>query len=371
MPSPSFFSRKVLLLLAAFLFTVSAFAQSDTLYFKDGRTMQGKMAMVKACATAFKKEAGDLDGVSFDGNGVCSCFFEGMAAQMTYKEFMKSLDDEKFMEGIQKDEKSPLYSLMLNCVLSNMSSTDKKGKGKSDGDRSIAKKDSDTKPTNKEEEKNLYEIMIKACTDALDKESSFKTLGIDGEKYCRCAIEKIQAKNMSIDKLFELQDPNSPMFNEIVTPCINDAMAAVNATETKNPDDIRGAVTRDEIPISKLGNVSRVKVKIGSIEKLFIIDSGANDVMISSDFERDLIFDGVVSKKDYLSDKTYALANGEEVTCRRFKLNDMQLGGFTVSNVTVAVIEKKDITFLLGKSLLDKFTHWSINNQSSKLILEK
>lgn len=333
--------------------------------------MQGKKAMVEACATAFKKEASDVDGVNFDGNGVCSCFFEGMAAQMTYKQFMKSLEDEKFIEGIQKDEKNPLYSLMLNCVISNMSTDGNEEQTKSDGDRSKGKKDSDAKSKSKEEDKDLYEIMIKACTDALDKESSFKTLGIDGEKYCRCAIEKIQAKNMSIDKLFELQDPNSPMFNEIVTPCINDAMAAVNPAEAKNPDDIRSTVSRDEIPISKLANVYRVKVKIGTTEKLFIIDSGASDVMISSDYERDLIFDGVVSKKDYLSDKTYAMANGEEVSCRRFKLNGMQLGGFTVNNVTVAVIEKKDVTFLLGKSVLDKFTHWSINNQSSKLILEK
>ncbi len=67
--------------------------------------MQGKNAMVKACATAFKKEASDVDSVSFDGNSVCSCFFEGMAAQMTYKQFINPLEDEKFIEGIQKDER--------------------------------------------------------------------------------------------------------------------------------------------------------------------------------------------------------------------------------------------------------------------------
>lgn len=328
--------------------------------------------MVGACATAFDKEAAEVDGMKFNGTGICSCFFEGMAAQMTRKEFFKALDDEKFLDKIQKDEKSPFYSLMFSCVLSNMSTgDDSNSKKSSDADQTKAKKDGDAKSKTANGDKDLYQTMVTACTEALAKDGSFKTLGIDGDMYCRCAIDKIQEKNLSVDKLFELQDPNSPLLNEIVTPCINEAMKGGGAIEEKNPNDIQGSISKDEIPVSKIGSVSRVKVKIGNAEKLFIIDSGASVVMIGSDFERDLIFDGVIAKKDYLSDKTYQMANGEELTCRRFNLNGLQLGGFTVNNVTVAVIDKKDVSFLLGKSLLDKFTHWSINNQTSKLILEK
>jgi hypothetical protein len=67
----------------------------------------------------------------------------------------------------------------------------------------------------------------------------------------------------------------------------------------------------------------------GSIEKYFTLDSGANDVFISSDFERDLLLEGLIKKSDYLTARTYRMADGSQVECRRLKLSNIKIGGFT------------------------------------------
>ncbi len=358
-----------------FALTGSLSAQEgDTLYFKDGKTMEGKKAMVKACAAVFKSELGEYN-VSMNGQGMCTCLFEGLASKMTYSEFMKNITNSDFIEGISKDEKSPYRKMMLGCIISNMGSSGddeapkKSDKGKSDNDL-IAK----PKTTEKKDE-DLTQIMVEACESMMATKSEGKDLGIDPHKFCTCAMEKLVAKGFkNLDKLSDLRDPNSPFFNETIVPCMNEAMGtpADKTTVTKiNAADIIGKNAKEEIPITKLGKISRVKVKIGTLEKIFIIDSGASDVLISSDFERDLIFDGAISKKDYVGDKEYTIANGETIMARVYKVNGLKIGGYTINNVTVGAMDKNDISFLLGKTVLDKFSHWSINNETSKLILER
>ena len=149
----------------------------------------------------------------------------------------------------------------------------------------------------------MEKFFVDACVQAATKSKEYKQMNVDANSYCQCTWDKIQDKGLSLDKLGDLNDPNSPLFNEIITPCI---MAAIkgkkdepqgSTTFLRNPDDIKGANPSETVSLTKLMNVYKLKVAFGSIEKYFTLDSGANDVFISSDFERDLLLEGLIKKK--------------------------------------------------------------------------
>jgi hypothetical protein len=64
------------------------------------------------------------------------------------------------------------------------------------------------------------------------------------------------------------------------------------------------------------------------------------------------------------------MANGTIDTCRKYVVNNIRIGKFFVNNVTVAVTDKGK-RIIAGKSLLNKFSTWILNNQNSTLVLSK
>nr|WP_299035677.1 retropepsin-like aspartic protease [uncultured Tenacibaculum sp.] len=160
-------------------------------------------------------------------------------------------------------------------------------------------------------------------------------------------------------------------------------LAKQNGYETKNTDDdpfasinfnsekfnIESKQNSDEIKLSSQNGVYHININIGGVFKKFILDSGASDVLISKEFEKELIKKRIIKKEDYLTSGLYRIADGSIIKCRRLILNELKIGGFRLKNVRVTVNSSN--TMLLGKSVLDKFKNWSINNLKKTLILEK
>lgn len=101
-----------------------------------------------------------------------------------------------------------------------------------------------------------------------------------------------------------------------------------------------------------------------------IVDSGASVVAVSSEIERQLLKDRIIKRSDYIEPAKYRIATGRIVTAKRFILPELKVGKLTVKNITCSVVKNKT-PFLLGKSFLDLFSKWSIDNQKQTLILEK
>ena len=72
-----------------------------------------------------------------------------------------------------------------------------------------------------------------------------------------------------------------------------------------------------------------------------------------------------------LEPQDYTLADGRVVRCERYLVQNVTIGGFTVANVTLAVLPEAEGQFLLGKSFLDKFTEWRIDARTAKLHLKR
>ena len=137
----------------------------------------------------------------------------------------------------------------------------------------------------------------------------------------------------------------------------------------KNSIEITNTVENNIIELTKKSGVYHIYITIGGISEEFIFDTGASEVLISRELESKLISNEVVKKNDYLEDGLYRIADGSIIKQRRLIIPKLQIGNFIVANVRASVTNSN--TLLLGKSVLDKFKSWNINNLNQTLELIK
>ncbi|AUP78330.1 retropepsin-like aspartic protease [Flavivirga eckloniae] len=133
---------------------------------------------------------------------------------------------------------------------------------------------------------------------------------------------------------------------------------------------INQSKTNNEIiDLEKKNGVSFLTINIGGLETNAILDSGASDVSISESFEQELLSKNIINQKEYLKPGLYTIADGSVVQSNRFIIPYVKINNVLVKNVLCSVNKSKDV-LLLGKSFLDRFKSWEINNESNKLILK-
>jgi len=143
-----------------------------------------------------------------------------------------------------------------------------------------------------------------------------------------------------------------------------------NKNFKKNFEITLGSTNTNKIPLINENGVYKIWVNIGNLKEQFILDTGASEISLSQNSEEELISKGIIKKEDYLESALFRIANGSIVSCRRVNLKQIKVGSFTVKNV-IASIGVSEAPLLLGKSFLDKFTKWSIDNNTQTLTLEK
>jgi predicted aspartyl protease len=144
------------------------------------------------------------------------------------------------------------------------------------------------------------------------------------------------------------------------------------APKNYNPNsvEIKSTSKNGSIKLSIQNGVYHLSVTIGGVTKSFVLDTGASEVLISEDFESMLLKNGTIKKTNYLNPALYRIADGSIVQCRRLVIPKLTIGSFTITNVQ-ASIGAGSVPLLLGKTVLDKFSSWTINNQTQTLNLEK
>jgi len=98
------------------------------------------------------------------------------------------------------------------------------------------------------------------------------------------------------------------------------------------------------------------------------LDSGASAVVIPKYLALRLAGEGTLTSADFVGWRSYVLADGKEHRLPEYRLRAITVAGVTVTNVLCAV-EDDGASLLLGRSFLDKFSSWSVDNSRSVLIL--
>jgi clan AA aspartic protease (TIGR02281 family) len=128
-----------------------------------------------------------------------------------------------------------------------------------------------------------------------------------------------------------------------------------------------------KIPLRKDGNRYKIKVLLNDNEKLpfdFILDTGADKVLVTSDIFSTFYRAGIITKSDIKNSNQYGVADGTAVTGLNFNLNKIQIGSIIMNNIDAVVIDGSN-ECLLGGSLLNKFGKYTIDTINNQLIITK
>ena len=214
---------------------------------------------------------------------------------------------------------------------------------------------------------------ISKCVDNLKLKSLQPVNDTLAAIFCNCAATVMEKRKITLDRFEELADPSSFLYNEISYKCGSPFMRSSDfAPGWKAADTINvtGPVHIDSVAVISVLGMHKIKITIGGITKIWLLDSGASDLLISEEYAKELKDKGVLSDMNYIGEGSYSLADNSILSCRRYKINGVKIGRFVVNEVVLAT-SKQAKEFLLGKSILNKFSQWTLDNKFEVLILKK
>ncbi len=141
--------------------------------------------------------------------------------------------------------------------------------------------------------------------------------------------------------------------------------------QSSDPFDNRSSViSQKTIPLIQNRDLTySVRVKIGRGEYLFILDSGAADVLISKNVFTDLISNGTLTYESFISNREYINANGIVTSMPVYRLSSLQIGQYEIKNIECAVSKSTENIMLLGQSVLSRLGKISIDYKKHCIII--
>lgn len=168
-------------------------------------------------------------------------------------------------------------------------------------------------------------------------------------------------------------EKDQEIFYNALTYIIYELLRKSNERDIENPfSDGNLSFNKNKkevIPLYESGGVSMLGINLGSVEVNAILDSGASDISIPESLESILLKNNIISEKDYLQPGLYAIADGSIKVSSRFIVPYIIVDGIRVNKVQCSTNESDNIV-LLGKSFLNRFKSWKIENEFNHLILE-
>ncbi len=343
---------KKLTFILILLFCTGGFAQEITT--KDGISMGERAEFIAICEEGADEQAMNINGVQFKSYRYCACVCDKLIPELYSWEIMAAYEEDKIMELFMKEEN---LAIVMNCLEDNVQI------------------DNDFIFESSLATEQQKEVAVEACVMEIMNEPDLTNIWSreTARHYCQCAINKLLSAGYSYKDLLEAESEDSRAYNEILIPCIQEAMSEVLEGEAYNTyvsEDITGESEQSIVQLTDyLGSGYKIKIIIAGKPKYYLFDTGASDLFIDRETERELLLDGIIQREDYLEMKTYILADNTPVEAQLVRIDGVVIGDYTVDNVVVAIMDRGSL--LCGKSLLDKFKKWEFDGESKTLILYK
>ena len=321
---------------------LSLTAQTKFLRTKEGRPILDRNHLVYSCLKTLHKDNTDKLAVS-----ICECQISKLDRHFTYSQFKQHTTD-----GI----------IDLTTMIKHDSSLNK----------SIQECYSSTGQTTLLEAEGFEDDYIEHCVKNLRENTNKKLDSTRLQAFCRCQLELVKSKKIKDEDMRTLSDPNSLFFYEMIYNCgdpFNDDIKNQNNWNQNSKNDIQGP-QEDTLNILTINGMSYIKARIGNLLKVWLFDTGSSDLVINKEMEGELKNEGLINQSNYLGIGQYEMANGLVDTCRKYMISNLKVGNFTVNNIVVAVTEKGK-KIIIGRSFLNKFEYWQLENNKQTLILSK
>lgn len=336
---------KIKLLVLSFVTCISGLAQESGrfIYTKDGKTLAQKRALVIQCSKGYAAPPDNKIVAK-----LCECQVNLLDRRYTLKEIKRY---EKIYKG------NGLWQLMADDTLLQRQM------------KECVNVDGNVLMLSIPEYRKSF---VTKCMDNL-KSSSDKPLNDTLTAiFCNCAADILEQRKITLEKFDDLSNPSSLLYNEVAYRCGSPYLEASDFAKdwkASNVKDIVGPAI-DSVQIISINGMHKIKIRIGNELRIWMIDSGASDLLISEDYAKTLKDKGFLSERDFIGEGQYLLADNRPISCKRYKIDNVQIGHMVVNNVILSV-SKYAKEFLLGKSMLNKFSEWSLDNKSNLLILKK
>jgi clan AA aspartic protease (TIGR02281 family) len=126
---------------------------------------------------------------------------------------------------------------------------------------------------------------------------------------------------------------------------------------------------REVIPLDRHQGTYSLPVQInGAITLEFTLDSGASDVSVPADVASTLVRTGTLSRRDFIGEQTYELADGSALPSQRVMIRSLKVGDIELKNVPASIVPAS-AGLLLGQSFLKRLRAWTIDNRRHALIV--
>lgn len=334
--------KYVCIILAGLFVCMNSFAQGDFILTKEGKKILNRREVIGNCLRSMKKNREDATALS-----ICECQVNLVDKRFTYKQYKRytrgGLID---MESLLKEDET-VDRQMQDCL---------NGSGY----------------TQLLQAESFEDESMRSCVDALLKNSEKKADTSKLMSFCQCQVDMIKQKKLSDKQMEALSNPNSLLYYETLYKC-GDPFELTSETERNWTKDAAQSIegpASDTIKVLHLNGLTYLQIKTGSMVQFWLFDTGASDMLVNAEMETQLKNEGWMNEADTLGSREYEMANGTVETCRRYKVNALKIGSYTVNNVTLAVTEKGK-RIIAGKSLFNKFSNWVLDNKNNVLVLHK
>jgi Aspartyl protease len=319
-----------------------SYAQDDFIRSREGNPILNRRQLMASCLKGLHKDRSDKTAYS-----ICKCETDKLDWYFTEKKYRKYTKNNVIdIAGLIKSD-SLIEKEIERCYINS-------------GQTTLLQAES------------FEDEFISNCKKWIQK-STEKTLDINRvTNFCNCQLELVKAKKISDTEMQTLSNPNSLLFYEMMYKCgdpFSEKSTLENNWSAKAEKDVTGPMI-DTIKILSMNGMTYVKIKIGTVIQIWLFDTGATDLLINKDMEETLKKENIITASNYIGIGEYEMANGMIDTCRKYKISNIQIGQFTINNITVAVTDKGK-KIIVGKALMNKFSKWVLNNQNNTLILAK
>ena len=209
---------------------------------------------------------------------------------------------------------------------------------------------------------------VRGCVDEMADDILFQDIGYaELEDFCECAYNEILEKGegVSLDDFF---DPNSTISVETAANCYSLLGGFEDISYWNDKNGLSGCYNKQSIPIIEMNGGFHVKVKIGDETKYLLIDSGAHEILINEFWAESLLESEAFVSKYPIGYEPFILADGSEVSVKKYQVKSMQVGDCTYRNFTLGVVPEGGMLF--GMGFLGLFDSWKIDGKNKILILD-
>lgn len=334
---------KLLSLFILLLFISWDYGFSQTsIHTKEGRAILNYRSLLTNCVKSFNKDKTDKTVMA-----ICECQISKLDYHFTSKQYKRFTSNGSIdINGLIKED-SAFEKEFQSCFVNSGQTMLLQAEGF---------------------EKEYLNNCIKNLQNSTEKSLDPDRLS----KFCSCQLELVKQKKLTDSELETLTNPNSVLFYEMMYKCgspFDDGKKEEQNWNQQLANDITGPAA-DTLNILTLNGLTYIKIKVGSLIQIWLFDTGASDLLINKEMETLLKDQNIINEKNYLGIGEYEMANGMIDACRKYRIDDVQIGNFHVNNVIVAVTDKGK-RIIVGKALLNKFSEWNLSNKKNVLVLAR